>query len=182
VPAGAAGGVSPGAAGRVPRPARIALVVAVVVLLCTVGVCGVAVALGPRLAGLAGCRSDAAPEVSGVQQDAGRIHAALPALGEVTAPHWRWREARPHTCPELGPMDLYYEGFAVLAPDRVAALRAEHEWAPAAAPEVPEELVPFGPRDPAPAWQRSASFDALTRASVWLDPGTGTVYFSYLRG
>jgi hypothetical protein len=156
------------------------LVVAGIVLLCTVGVCAAGAVIVPQLGEVAGCRTNQAPEASGVQDDPKRVKEILPALGEVTRAHWRWREARPHTCPELGPMDLFYEGFAALPPDRAAAVQAEHPWEPAGAPEVPAELAGYAP--PGPAWRRSAAFDTATRATIWLDPGSGTVYFSYLRG
>jgi hypothetical protein len=77
-------------------------------------------------------------------------------------------------------MDLYYEGFAVLAREGAATLGSAHTWEPDIAPDVPAEFATFAPA--APAWQRSTTLDSETGASVWLDPGTATVYFSYLRG
>jgi hypothetical protein len=163
----------------VTRTARTTLVVVGAVLLCTLGLCGAGAVLVPRFFDAAGCRPRP-PEVSGVQDDAARIQAAVPALGPVSRPHWRWREARAHTCPDLGPTDVYYEGFAVLAPDHATKLQSAHQWSPTGAPDVPPELSEHAPA--AAAWRRSATFDAETRASVWLDPASATVYFRYLRG
>jgi hypothetical protein len=162
------------------RGTRIALVVAAVVLLCTLGLCSAGAVLAPQLAEVAGCRASAGPDVSGVQDDPKRVRDVVPLLGEPVAAHWRWREARPRTCPDIGPMDYIYEGFAVLVRDRVEALRSSYGWSPSAAPDVPPELAPHGPG--APEWLRSTAFDAEVHGQVWLDPGSATVYFTYVRG
>jgi hypothetical protein len=163
----------------VSRPLKITLIVAGVVLLCALGLCGVGALVAPRFADVAGCRPRP-PDVSGVQTDAARVQNAIPALGTVSGAHWRWREARAHTCPDIGPTDLFYEGFAALATARGRELLAAHRWEPTAAPDIPPELAQHAP--PGPAWHRSPTFDAEARASIWLDPTTATVFFRYLRG
>jgi hypothetical protein len=149
-----------------------------VVLLCTVGVCAAGAALGPQIATVVGCK-EPGPYVSGVQEDAKRVREILPVIGEPSSVRWRWREARPRTCPDLGPMRYVYEGFAVLAPERLTALRTGYSWSPAMAPDVPAVLAPLGPT--APAWRRSAALDAAARGSLWLDEPSRTVYFTYVR-
>jgi hypothetical protein len=157
----------------------IAVAVAAVAVLCTAGTCGTITWLSPELADVAGCPRTIRVAVSGVQDDVHRIQAVLPGLGDVEAVHYRWREARPRTCPDLGPMDLYYEGFAVLSAPRAAELRAAYPWAPADGPAVPAELAPFAP--PNPAWQRSAAADTALDGTYRLDANSPTVYFTYLR-
>jgi hypothetical protein len=162
----------------VTRPARIALIVAGVAMLCTLGLFGVGALVLPRVADV-GC-TPRPPEISGVQDDTARVRTALPALGAVSRAHWRWREARAHTCPDIGPTDVYYEGFATLTPDQVTTIQAAHPWEATAPPDVPTELAQHAP--PTPTWHRSTGFDAEARAAIWLDPATATVYFRYLRG
>lgn len=162
------------------RGARLALVLAAAGLLCTLGLCGAGAVLGPQLAEVAGCRDTGGPAVSSVRDDPGRVREILPPLGDPVAAHWRWRETRPRTCPDLGPMDYIYEGFATLPRERVGALRSAYDWIPTTAPDVPADLAPHAPA--APDWLSSPAFDAATHAHVWLDAGSGTVYFTYLRG
>jgi len=105
--------------------------------------------------------------------------ASAPADGIVTV-HYRWRESRPHTCPDIGgPIGTYYEGFAVLAPAQAAALRAAHNWEAGAAPDVPAELAQYAP--PGAAWQRTADLYRGSRSAIWLDQNSDTAYFSFLR-
>jgi hypothetical protein len=164
----------------VTRTARIAIIVSAVVLVCTIGTCVVVLTLAPTLTELAGCPTSAQPEMSGVYDDAKRVRQLLPALGEPESAHWRWREVRPRTCPEIAPMDVIFEGFAVLPPDRLAALQAGYPWEPTAAPEVPAELAAHAPA--APAWRRSAAFNSAAQTLLWLDPASRTAYFTHLQG
>jgi hypothetical protein len=106
--------------------------------------------------------------------------AREPADGIVSV-NYRWREARPRTCPDLGgPIGTYYEGFAVLKPAQAAALRTSYTWEPAAAPDVPAELAQYAP--PGAAWQRTADLYRGSRSAIWLDQNSPTAYFSFLRG
>jgi hypothetical protein len=172
---------------------RALLITATAVVLGIV-VCAVGFVIALRIPGIAGCE-DGPPYVSAVQADAQRVAtlipqlAAAPVTGPSPAPsgtvapvvsaHYRWREARPRTCPDLGPMDHYYEGFALLAPAQAQALRAAYTWTDAVLPTVPAELAQYSP--PGAAWRRSADLEAGSRAKVWLDQGSDTVYFSLLR-
>jgi hypothetical protein len=162
----------------VTKKARALLITGVAVLF-GVAMCVVGAVIANRIPGIAGC-DERPPFVSGPQDDADRVAELMPALGQVTAAHYRFRDARPRVCPEVGPMTTYYEGFATLAPDRAAALRTGYRWTPARAPDVPDELEEHAPVDA--AWQRSAQLDTESRAEIWFDHGSGTVYFSYLRG
>jgi hypothetical protein len=167
-----------------------ALLITATAVVVTVAVCAVGLVIAVRLPGLAGCE-EGPPYVSAVQADARRLAGLIPELAVAPSPassgpaggfvsvHYRWREARPRTCPDLGPMDHYYEGFAVLAPERAQALRTAYTWTDAVLPTVPAELAQYSP--PGAAWQRSADLDAGSRADVWLDRGSDTVYFSLLR-
>jgi hypothetical protein len=94
--------------------------------------------------------------------------------------HYRWREARPRTCPDIGgPIGTYYEGFAVLTPAQAGALRTSYKWEPSAAPDVPAELSQYAP--PGAAWQRTADLYRGSRSAIWLDQNSDTAYFSFLR-
>jgi hypothetical protein len=155
--------------------ARVAVGMSALTVLCLVGTCATVFVLRGPLADVAGCPRDLTPAQSGVVDDANRVHELLPGLGEIVSAHYRWREMRPRTCPDLGPMDFTYEGFAVLA----AGFGQAWAWLPADTPTVPAELSPYAPA--APVWQRSPTLDADLHAQVWFDAGTVTVWFTYLR-
>jgi hypothetical protein len=181
----------------------LGLTLAVAIALCAGGY-----VLTLKLSDLAGCDARAAA-VGPVQDDVAKITAVLPDLALPPAPsasaapsgaassdvtpsagspgngivsvHYRWRESRPHTCPDIGgPIGTYYEGFAVLTPVQARALRASHAWEAAAAPDVPAELAQFAPANA--AWQRTADLYRGSRSAIWLDQNSDTAYFSYLRG
>jgi hypothetical protein len=109
----------------------------------------------------------------------GTPSAGAPAIGIVST-HYRWRESRPRTCPDIGgPIGTYYEGFAVLTPAQASALRTSYKWEASAAPDVPPELAQYGP--PAAAWQRTADLYRGSRSAIWLDQNSDMAYFSFLR-
>jgi hypothetical protein len=113
------------------------------------------------------------------QPSDGTPSAGAPADG-IASVHYRWRESRPHTCPNVaGPIGTYYEGFAVLTPAQARALRTSYKWEPGAAPDVPAELAQYAP--PGAAWQRTADLYRGSRSAIWLDQNSQTAYFSYLR-
>jgi hypothetical protein len=98
----------------------------------------------------------------------------------IVSTHYRWRESRPRTCPDLGgPIGTYYEGFATLTPAQATALRTSYPWEPGAAPDVPAELAQYAPANA--AWQRTADLYRGSRSAIWLDQNSDTVYFSFLR-
>jgi len=134
-------------------------------------------ALPPVPSGSAGPSGGAAP--SGAVSSDATPSAGVPATGIVSV-HYRWRESRPHTCPDIGgPIGTYYEGFAVLTTSQAGALRAAHTWEAATAPDVPAELAQFAP--PNAAWQRTADLYRGSRSGIWLDRNSDTAYFNYLR-
>lgn len=131
-----------------------------------------------------------APSASALPSGSAAPSAAVSADGTTSAGaagtgivsvHYRWRESRPHTCPDIGgPIGTYYEGFAVLTRAQAGALRASHTWEAATAPDVPAELAQFAPANA--AWQRTADLYRGSRSAIWLDQNSDTAYFSYLRG
>jgi hypothetical protein len=132
---------------------------------------------GPSGAGPSGSAAPSGPASAG--SDA--TSPAVDRADGIVSVHYRWREARPRTCPDLGgPIGTYYEGFAVLSSTQAAALRAAYVWESAAAPDVPAELAQYAP--PGAAWQRTASLYPGSRSAIWLDQNSATAYFSYLRG
>jgi hypothetical protein len=164
------------------RRTRIAIVVAAIAVFCAAGAVVVAIQLAPTLTGLAGCEDATAPAVSEVRDDAKRVGELFPRLGEFTATHWQFREARPRTCPEFGPMDYVYSGFVTLAPATLEAYRRDHKWAAADAPDVPPDLREYAPG--APNWQRSTTFDQAVAGAApvfRLDAASGTLYFNMIR-
>jgi hypothetical protein len=185
-----------------------AILLTVLTLAVAVAVCGGGYVLTLRLSDLAGCEPRPAA-VGPVQDDVAKIVAVIPDLAWPPAPsasagpsgatsasngtppasasadgiasvHYRWRESRPRTCPDIGgPIGTYYEGFAVLAPAQARALRASYAWEPGAAPDVPAELAQYAP--PGAAWQRTADLYRGSRSAIWLDQNSDTAYFSFLR-
>ena len=155
------------------RSSIVALVLAALTALCVgVGCVGVA-AVGPGT--LLGCETDPTPAVPAVRDDPKRVAELFPKLGEVREVHWQVREARPRTCPDLGPMDYLFDGLVSLAADP-----AGYTWQPTAAPAIPKGLVELAPR--AVAWQVSTDFDAAMGGSFHLDPDSHTLYFHVLKG
>ena len=161
------------------RSTKIALVVSGLTLLCVVGVCGAAVAARTALPSLMGCKDATAPTVSSVVDRPEHIRELFPKLGSVTAVHWQEREARPRTCPEIGPMDYILSGFAVLAPETATEYRQRYTWTAATAPEVPADLRTFAPTSP--QWTSSADFDRDISGGqpvFRFDHDSGTLYFT----
>jgi hypothetical protein len=180
----------------------LALTLGLAILVCAGGSL-----LAVRFSDIAGCEPRPAA-VGPVQDDVAKIAVVIPDLGQppasagpsgaagsetdsvtasatgavsgIVSVHYRWRESRPTTCPDLGgPIGTYYEGFAVLTPAQAGALRTSYVWEPAAAPDVPAELSQYAP--PAPAWQRTADLYRGSRSVIWLDRNSDTAYFSFLR-
>jgi len=145
-----------------------------------IGVCAAAVALGPSLPSIVGCRDATKPTVGTVIDRPQRVKELFPALGAFTEVHWQERERVPRTCPDIGPMDYLMSGFIVLAPDTAAGYRTRYAWAPAAPAEVPEDLRRYAPADP--QWTASPAFDGDiggTAGHFWFDAGTGTLFFTH---
>jgi hypothetical protein len=164
----------------VNRTTKIALFVSGVTLVCVIGVCAAAFALGPALPSFVGCRDATKPTVSSVIDRPQRIKELYPALGAFTEVHWQERELTPRTCPDIGPMDYLMSGFVVLAPDTVAGYRSRFAWIAATPAEVPEDLRRYAPANP--QWTASAAFEAeIATASshFWLDAATGTLFFTH---
>jgi hypothetical protein len=137
-------------------------------------------ALPPAPAGSAGPSASAAPS-GAVSAGSDATSPATARADGIVSVHYRWRDARPRTCPDLGgPIGTYYEGFATLTPAQAAALRSSYVWEAAAAPDVPAELAQYAP--PGAAWQRTANLYRGSRSAIWLDRNSATAYFSYLRG
>jgi hypothetical protein len=161
----------------VRRSSIVALVVVGLTALCVGAVCAGAAALGPGT--ILGCDTDPTPAVPTVQDDPRRVAELFPRLlaqvGELRAVHWQVRDARPRTCPDLGPMDYVYDGLAVPRTDPVG-----YAFTPAAAPAIPPGLAELAPG--AAAWQTSAAFDAAMGGKFWFDPGSRTFYFHLLKG
>lgn len=193
-------------AGR--RNRAIVLLTATVIV--AFGLCGLGYVLALKLSDLAGCDARPAavgpvqddvqkittvipdlarPPAQSLPPSAGPVGSGSPPppSAQPSAPangivgvHYRWRESRPHTCPDIGgPIATYYEGFAVLTPAQAAALRASHTWEAGAAPEVPVELAQYAPANA--AWQRTADLYRGSRSTIWLDRNSDTAYFSFLR-
>jgi len=151
----------------VNRTTKIALIVSGALLACLVAACGVVLALGDLVPGLAGCDELDKPTKTAVITSKIRIEQQWPQLAPIQQVHWQEHEARARSCPEIGPMDYTMDGFAVLTAEQAEALPATGA---AAAPQVPEDLRPFAPA--APSWLRVDGTDLL------LDRATATVYFT----
>jgi hypothetical protein len=140
-----------------------------------------ALARPPAPSASAGPSGSAAPSGAVSASPGDATSPAVDRADGIVSVHYRWREARPRTCPDLGgPIGTYYEGFAVLNPAQVAALRAAYVWESAPAPDVPAELAQYAP--PGAAWQRTANLYPGSRSAIWLDQNSATAYFSFLRG
>jgi hypothetical protein len=157
----------------VKRSSIVALVVVGLTALCVGAVCLGATAIGPGT--ILGCDTDPTPAVPTVQDDPHRVAELFPRLGAVRAAHWQVRDARPRTCPDLGPMDYVYDGLVVPAADPAGFV-----FTPAAAPAIPPGLTELAP--PGAAWQVSAAFDSAMGGKFWFDPGSHTLYFHLLKG
>jgi hypothetical protein len=162
----------------VKRSSVVALVVVGLTALCVGAVCLGATAIGPGT--ILGCDTDPTPAVPTVQDDPHQVAELFPRLvphlGEVRTVHWQIRDARPRTCPDLGPMDYVYDGLVVPAADPVAGFA----FAPAGAPAIPPGLAELAP--PGAAWQVSGAFDTAMGGKFWFDPGSHTLYFHLLKG
>jgi hypothetical protein len=157
----------------VKRSSIVALIVVGLTALCVGAVCLGATAIGPGA--IFGCDTDPTPAVPTVQDDPHQVAELFPRLGAVRAVHWQIRDARPRTCPDLGPMDYVYDGLVVPAADPSGFVLA-----PAAAPAIPPGLAELAPRSA--SWQTGAAFDAAMGGSFWFDPGSHTLYFHVLKG
>ncbi len=149
------------------RTAKIALLVSGAVIACLLASCGVVLALRDWVPGLTGCEDVNTPTKGAVVTQKIRIEQMWPQLAPIQQVHWQEHEARARSCPEIGPMDYVMQGFAVLTAERAQALPATTA---AAAPDVPEDLRPFAPADP--AWLKVDGTDLL------LDRASATVYFT----
>jgi hypothetical protein len=114
-------------AGCEPRPAAVGPVQDDVKKI-TVVIPDLALPPAPRApSGSAASAPDSAPPSDGTP-------SADAVVNGIVSVHYRWRESRPTTCPDLGgPIGTYYEGFAVLTPAQATALRTSypaHEPAP----------------------------------------------------
>ena len=161
------------------RNTKIALVVSGLTLLCVVGVCGAAIAVRTALPSVMGCTDATKPTVSSVVDRPEHIKELFPKLGPLTAVHWQEREARPRTCPEIGPMDYILTGFAVLAPETATDYRQRYTWTAATPPDVPADLRAFAPASP--QWTFSDDFDrdiAGVTPMFHFDRASGTLYFT----
>jgi len=152
----------------VNRTAKIALLVSGAVLACLIASCGVVLALRDWVPGLAGCEDVNKPTKGPVLTSKIRIEQMWPQLAPIQQVHWQEHEIRARSCPEIGPMDLTMDGFAVLTAERAQALPTTTM---AELAEVPVDLRPFAPA--APAWLRVDGTDLL------LDRASATVYFTH---
>jgi hypothetical protein len=156
------------------RNARLALVFAALTVLCGGAVCFAAVRIAPVLLGL-DCEPSQTPSVSPVYTDTVAVSRRFPRLGPIEQAHWQSRQARPRTCPDIGPMDYITEGLVTLEPQTAAGYRRDHSWTPAT-PEIPAALaasVPAGAR-----WTHSQDFDAaMGTGTFYADAGSATLYF-----
>jgi hypothetical protein len=152
----------------VNRTAKIALLVSGAVLACVLASCGVVLALRDWVPGLTGCEDVDKPTKGPVLTSKIRIEQMWPQLAPIQQVHWQEHEARARSCPEIGPMDYVMDGFAVITAERARALPATTA---AQLADVPEDLRPFAPADP--AWHRVDGTDLL------LDKASATVYFTH---
>jgi hypothetical protein len=169
----------------VTRTAKIALIVSALMILCVGGACLTVMGIGPAANTLMGCADSTAPTVGTVKDDPRRIPQLFPAIvaADIASTHWQARDARPHPCPEIGPMDQIYSGFVTLIPETAQRYRAEYTWVPGEPPDVPEDLRAYAPADP--HWRRSAEFDrdvAGTVPTFLFDEATGTLWFTKILG
>ncbi|WP_238015536.1 hypothetical protein KZZ52_03435 [Dactylosporangium sp. AC04546] len=159
------------------RPAKLALFITGAVVLCVVAACGVALALRDWVPGLAGCADATAPTKTAVSTQKVRIEQLWPRLVPIQSVHWQEREARARSCPEIGPMDYVMNGFAVVTRERADELaQGGSSAAPSPGPStvappqhVPEDLLPFAPKDP--TWLDVGDH-------LLLDQRSATVYFT----
>jgi hypothetical protein len=151
------------------RTAKLALLITAACAACVIAACGVALALRDWVPGLAGCPDPTKPPKSAIFTDPIQIEQRYPQLKPIQSVHWQVREARPRSCPEIGPMDYVTDGLAVLTPAQVAALPAVAGTAPPL--DIPDDLRPFTP--PGPQWRSIG-------AELWLDPPSATVYFRHV--
>ena len=137
--------------------------------------CVAAVALGPSMPALFGCRDATKPTTGSVIDRPQRVKELFPKLGTFTEVHWLERELTPRTCPDIGPMDYLMSGFIVLAPETAAGYRTQYTWTPATPAEVPEDLRRYAPANP--QWTASAAFDGDIGGRFWFD--AGTLFFTH---
>jgi len=161
------------------RRAKIAIVLAALSLCCVLGVCAVGASVGPVVFDELSCEPSA-PATTPVYTDPQRLLEVLPEIGEVRSVRWQVREARPHGCPDIGPMDFYLDAVVTLPTGTGQKLQPEYGFAPAEEPDVPEGLRDGLP--PAPVWQRSTRYNEHLRSQAWLDVATDTLVVSHLRG
>jgi hypothetical protein len=150
-------------------------------VVCAGVVCFGVARLVPDVLSLGGCVNATAPAVSAVSTDAAKVSTLFPQLTGVQAVHWQSRESRPRTCPDIGPMDYFYEGLVVMRPDAAVTYRTGYGWAPAA-PDIRPALRQYAPGNA--DWRQSRGFhDAVAGAAdvssyFFVDLGSGTVYFT----
>ncbi len=153
---------------------RLALASAALAVVCGGAVCFAAARIAPAIVGL-DCTPASTPSVSPVYTDATRVTRLFPKLRPFGEAHWRVREVRPRTCPDIGPMDYVTEGLVTLPAETAAAYRSGYPWTPAA-PEIPATLAELAPRGA--RWTHSAEFDAATGpGTFYADAGSGALYF-----
>jgi hypothetical protein len=137
--------------------------------------------LVPDILSLSGCVNATAPAVSAVSTDTAKVSTLFPRLDATQAVHWQSREARPRTCPDIGPMDYFYEGLVVLRPDAATTYRTAYQWTPAA-PDIQPALRQYAPVNA--DWRQSRAFhDSVAgpgdlSSRFFLDVGSATVYFT----
>jgi hypothetical protein len=160
----------------VTRNARLALAFAALAVLCGGAVCVAAVQIGPALVGM-DCEPSQTPSVSPVYTDATAVARLFPRLGPFEEAHWQTREARPRTCPDIGPMDYIKEGVVTLRAETAAGYRTGYAWTPAT-PQIPATLAVFAPAGA--RWVHSHELDtAIGPGTFYADAGGAALYFVY---
>ncbi len=157
------------------RNVRLALVFAALAVVCGGAVCFAAARIMPALLGL-DCTPATTASVSPVYTDRTTVTRLFPRLGPFADAHWQIREARPRTCPDIGPMDLVTEGSVTLGAQTAAVYRGGYPWAPVASLEIPAALREFVPAGA--SWVHSREFDAaIGPGRFYADTGSATLYF-----
>jgi len=158
----------------VSRNAKLVLAFAVLAVVCGGAACFAAVQIAPALVGLS-CEPSQTPSVSPVYTDTTTVARLFPKLGAFQEAHWQTREARPRTCPDIGPMDYVKEGVVTLLPETAQQYREGYLWS-FETPEIPPALAGFAPAGA--RWSHSQQFDAMIGTGrFYVDPVSPALFF-----
>lgn len=103
----------------------------------------------------------------------------IPGIGDYMKVHWLGKAASNPCSRVPGPTDWSYQGFAQLRPQDAKDLQAGNTWQPQAPAEIWPELLPFAPTNA--QWLHTVNHTDYN-GDLYLDQGTGTLFFALLHG